>query len=300
MANGRDSQQNLWRVTRRLLITLLCVFLFAIFLFWRIDSPRAERLRVAIIDRFVPGIEWVFGPVTTMSRMLRDFQSYTRVYEQNQELRRELQRMKGWREAAVQLEQRNARLRALNNVHLQPRLTFVTGEVLTDSGSPFRQSGLVNIGRRDGVREGSAALDGLGLVGRVSGLGENSARILYLTDASSRIPAIVLPSGQRTIVAGDNSERPPLEFVEFVERVQPGDRVVTSGDGGIFPPDLLIGVVEKSADGRRRVRLSADYRRLEYVRVLRFSPLRGIDTPSELIGPRLPPSEPPLTGELSQ
>lgn len=302
MASARESQQNLWRVTRRLLITLLCVFLLAIFLFWRIDSPRAERLRMAIVDRFAPGIEWVFVPVTQVSRMLRDFQSYTRVYEQNQELRRELQRMRHFREAALQLEEHNARLRALNNVRLQPRLTYVTGEVITDSGSPFRQSGLVNIGRRDGVREGSAALDGLGLVGRVSGLGQNSARILYLTDASSRIPAIILPSGQRTIVAGDNSDRPPLEFVEFIDRVQAGDRVVTSGDGGIFPPDLLIGAVERSPDGRFRVRLSADYRRLEYVRVLRFKPLRGIDTPSELIGPRQAPTVPevPLTGELSQ
>jgi len=303
VATGRDSQVNLWRVTRRLLITLLCVFLLGIFLFWRIDSPRAERMRMAVVDRFVPGIEWVFGPVTTVSRMLRDFQSYTRVYEQNQELHRELQRLRHFKEAALQLEQRNARLRALNNVRLQPRLTYVTGEVITDSGSPFRQSGLVNIGRQDGVREGSAALDGLGLVGRVSGLGKNSARILYLTDASSRIPAIVLPSGQRTIVAGDNSDRPPLEFVEFTDKVQPSDRVVTSGDGGIFPPDLLIGVVERSADGRFRLRLSADYQRLEFVRVLRFNPLRGVDTPSELIGPRRPqtaPTTPDLTGELSQ
>jgi len=198
LASGRDSHAKLWPVTRRLLTTLLCVFLLAIFLFWRIDSPRAERLRMALIDRFVPNIEWAFAPVTQVSRMLRDFQSYTRVYEQNQELRRELQRMRHFREAALQLEEHNARLRALNNVRLQPRLTYVTGEVITDSGSPFRQSGLVNIGRRDGVREGSAALDGLGLVGRVAGLGENSARVLYLTDSSSRIPAIVLPSGHRS------------------------------------------------------------------------------------------------------
>jgi len=66
-------------------------------------------------------------------------------------------------------------------------------------------------------------------------------------------------------------------------------------------------VVERSADGRFRVRLSADYQRLEYVRVLRFNPLRGIDSPSELIGPRQAPTEPfaplqgpPVTGELSQ
>lgn len=247
---------------------------------------------MAIVDRFVPTIDWTFGPINTVTRMVRDFQSYTKVYEQNLELREELQRMKGWREAAVQLEQQNARLRELNNVSLSPRLSYVTGEIIADSGSPFRQSGLVNIGQRDGVVEGAAAIDGLGLVGRVSGLAEGSSRILFLTDASSRVPAIIRPSGQRTIVAGDNSVAPALDFIEDIEEVQAGDRVVTSGEGGIFPPDLLIGQVAVSAQGRYFVRPSADYRRLRYIRILRPGRTELIVQSDELLGPRLP--APPL------
>ena len=37
----------------------------------------------------------------------RGFESYARIYEQNQELRRELQQMRAWREAALQLEQKS-------------------------------------------------------------------------------------------------------------------------------------------------------------------------------------------------
>lgn len=240
---------------------------------------------MALVDRFVPTIDWSFGPVNRVGRMVRDFQSYTRVFQQNEELREELQRMKGWREAAVQLEQQNARLRELNNVRLSPRLTYVTGEILADSGSPFRQSGLVNIGRRDGVTEGAAAMDGLGLVGRVSGLADSSARILFLTDASSRVPAIIRPSGQRTLVAGDNSEFPAIDFVEKVEQIAPGDRVVSSGDGGIFPPDLLIGQIFQGPDGRLRIRPSADYRRLRYIRILRNVQAETISQSDQLLGP---------------
>lgn len=252
---------------------------------------------MALVDRFVPTIDWSFGPINSVSRIFQDFQSYTGVHQQNQELRDELQKMKGWREAAVQLEQQNARLRELNNVRLSPRLTFVTGEILADSGSPFRQSGLVNIGERDGVVEGAAAMDGLGLVGRVSGLSLNSSRILFLTDASSRVPATVRPLGQRTIVTGDNTASPPLEFIEKVEDVRPGDRVVTSGSDGIFPPDLLIGQVYQSPDGRLRVRVSADYRRLRYIRILRNNPTADIVQSDELLGPTLPPFLSPEVGE---
>jgi rod shape-determining protein MreC len=219
--------------------------------------------------------------------MLADLRAYSRVYAQNTELRRELQRMQGWREAAVQLEEKNARLLALNKVRLNPRLTFVTGEVMTDSGSPFRRSAMVNVGRIDGVTDGSAALDGSGLVGRIAGVGPRSSRIILLTDASSRVPAVVRPSGQRAIVTGDNGQAPALDFIDQGAELKPGDRVVSSGDGGLYPPDILIGRVAVGADGRQRVVLAADYHRLDFVRVVRATSLAPIDGPVELIGPVL-------------
>ncbi len=219
-----------------------------------------------------------------MTRMVSDFQSYTRVYEQNQELRRELQRMKGWREAALQLEQKNAQLLALNNVKLNPGLAFITGEVMTDSGSPFSQSALVNIGRQDGVRDGSAAVDGLGLVGRIAGVGEVTSRILFLSDVSSSVPVVIVPSGRRAIVRGDNSIVPPLDFLDSEAGVQAGSRVMTSGDGGVFPSDILIGQVAIDPQGHFRVRLAADYENLEFIRVLKVTPREDIGGPGEIIG----------------
>ncbi len=288
MARPGQNSQAMWRSTRRVLIFVICLLCIGLFSLWRIESPRVERFRLALVDRFVPSMTWVNRPIGSAVGMLRDFESYTRVYEQNQELREELQEMKGWKEAAYQLEQQNARLRELNKVRLSPRLTYITGEVLADSGSPFRQSGLVNIGERDGVIEGAAAMDGLGLVGRVSGLAASSARILFLTDASSQVSVIVRPSGQSAIVSGDNTLSPPLEFLESAEDIRPGDRVMTSGDGGVLPPDLLIGQVTKGPDGRLRVRLAADYRRLRYIRILRPQPADYIVQSGDLLGPGLP------------
>ena len=56
----------------------------------------------------MPTFDWAMVPVTKFLGMVEGFQSYVRIYEQNQELRRELQQMKAWKEAAVQLEQQNA------------------------------------------------------------------------------------------------------------------------------------------------------------------------------------------------
>jgi len=283
LARNRNTHTHYTRPIRRILVGLLLFVMLALFLLWRIDSPRVERFRAALVDKFVPGFEWALVPVTAGAGMVDDFRSYQKIYEQNQELRRELQRLKSWKEAAVQLEQQNAKLLALNSVRLDPKLTSVSGVVLADSGSPFRQSVLLNVGSRDGVKDGWATMDGLGLVGRISGVGKNTARVILLTDSNSRIPVTIQPSGQRAILEGDNSARPPIEFLEKPELVRPGDRVVTSGDGGVFPSGLLVGQVAKDSDRRLRVQLAADYERLDFLRVLRSRKVEIISDPGALL-----------------
>jgi len=273
------------RPLRRVLVALLVLFLLALFLVWRIDSPRVERFRAALIDRVVPSFDWAMAPITGAAGMIDDFQSYARLYEQNQQLRDELQQMKAWKEAALQLEQKNARLLDLNQVRLDAKLTHVTGVVLADSGSPFRQSVLLNVGARDGIRDGWATMDGIGLVGRISGVGQRTARVILLTDSNSRTPVTVQPSGQKAILSGDNSAAPLLEFLEDSDEVRPGDRVVTSGDGGVFPADLLVGQAAMGTDRRLRVVLSADYQRLEFLRVLRSHELEPITDAGALVAP---------------
>ena len=290
---AREREEDYAGPLRRIAIAILALLLAVTFLVWRIDSPRVERFRAAFIDRFVPTFDWAMVPVTKVLNMVGGFQSYARIYEQNQELRRELQQMKSWKEAAVQLEQQNAKLLAQNQVRLDPKLTSVSGVVLADSGSPFRQSVLLNVGARDGIVDGWATMDGLGLVGRISGVGNSTSRVILLTDTSSRIPVTIQPSGQKAILTGDNSAFPPVDFLEHPEQVRPGDRVISSGDGGVFPAGLLVGQVLQGQDRRLRVRLAADYERLDFLRVLRSHPTEQLHDAAPLI----PPPEPPLVSE---
>ncbi len=299
MARDRNADGDYSNRARRILVAALVIVLVAIFLLWRIDSPRAERLRAALIDRIVPSFEWALVPVTQVAGMVEGFQSYARIYQQNQELRRELQQMKSWKEAAVQLEQQNAKLLAQNQVRLDPKLTSVSGVVLADSGSPFRQSVLLNVGERDGIVDGWATMDGLGLVGRIAGVGRSTSRVLLLSDASSKVPVTIQPSGQKALLVGDNTVAPPIEFIEMPEQVRPGDRVISAGDGGVFPAGILVGQVKLGPDGRLRVQLAADYERLDFLRVLRSRPAERITDTGALIAPILPPAPPEAAPDVT-
>ena len=289
MARFNDENDNYGTFVRRVLIAVTVVVLLALVFIWRIDNPRVERLRASVVEAVLPNLEWALLPAAQLARMGDDFASYARLYEQNQQLRRELQQMEAWREAALQLEQENARLLDLNNVRLDPELTFVTGVVMADNGTSFRRSLVLNVGERDGVREGQAAMDGLGLVGRIAGLSPTTSRVLLLTDSASHVPVTIQPSGQTAILLGDNTTAPLLEFVESPEQVRPGDRIVSSGDGGVFPAGLLVGQVALGRDSRLRARLAADYERLEFLRVLRTTQRPEIGEASPLIPPQAEP-----------
>lgn len=285
------------RFFKRLTLGLVILASLVLFVFWRSDNPRLEQMRMALSDTLLPSINFVAKPIEFVSEMARDYRNFIDVYNQNRVLRREIQRLRGWRATARSLEEENAQLRALNNVQLRPKMTFVTGDVVTDSGGPFLSSALVNVGRRDGVVDGAAAVDGEGLVGRVVGVGERAARLLLLTDYSSRVPVMVRPSGKRAILAGDGTALPVLEFIESTDEINPGDAIESSGDGGVFPPGLPVGRVVQTRSSGLRAALAADYGRLEFVRVLRWRPDTEIDRPGEmvlpggegLIGPPAPP-----------
>ncbi len=280
-----DASVAMARFVRRIAFGALALAALGLFLLWRIDNPRVERLRMAFADAAAPSLEAVSAPLAGVAEIADDWERFADVYRQNRELRREVQRLRAWRDVARDLERENAQLRALNSVRLSPRLGFATGEVVADAGGPFGRSVLVNIGAEDGVEDGAAAVDGAGLVGRVVGVGDRTARVLLLTDFDSRVPVKVLPSGLRAVLTGDATAAPRIAFLSEPDAVGIGDQIVTSGDGGVFPPDLDVGVVAALGERAARARLAADYQRLEFVRILRWRREAPLDAPSALIAP---------------
>lgn len=271
-----------WSTVKFILLILGSVILAITIVLWRIDNQRVERLRMDIIDSTVPNFSFLLNPITNFGKVVTDFRAYNRVYKQNQELKNELQKMQGWREAALQLEQANAKLRALNKLKLNPSLVFLTGEVLADVGGPFNQSALINVGALDGIKEGAAVLDGLGLVGRIATLGKETSRIIFLTDSNFSIPVTILPIRAKAIMRGNNSLFPELSFFDSEAKIQPGYRVVTSGSDGYFVPDLLIGSVIES-ESNFLINLAADFANIEFLRVLRTSKNKTVDDGVDLL-----------------
>ncbi|MEM7710322.1 MAG: rod shape-determining protein MreC, partial [Pseudomonadota bacterium] len=72
MARSGTTEEIYHRPLRRLIVSLICVVLVLLVLLWRIDNPRAERIRAAVVDRVVPSFEWALAPVTWTGRLIED------------------------------------------------------------------------------------------------------------------------------------------------------------------------------------------------------------------------------------
>ena len=248
---------------------------FSLMLLGKVDAVLMERFRAQVTDGFAPILDAISRPVATISDVAVQIQQMADLRSENVRLQEDRARLLQWQSVARRLEAENITLRGLLNYVPAPDVGFISARIIADTGGAFVHSIVLNAGARDGVVKGQAVITGDGLIGRITGLGRRSSRILLITDINSRIPVLVEHQRTRGILAGDNSDQPRLIHLSPGATVIPGDRIVTSGHGGAFPPGLPIGIVSSVSDGGIKIEPYISRDRLEYVRVVNFG-LEGV------------------------
>jgi len=252
-------------------LPLLAVAALGAMVIGRAEGGLVDRTRSAVIDLVQPILSTLARPVIAFNETVAEVEELANIRAENARLREENARLLAWQGAARRLETENQALRELVQFREGPDARYITARLVGDSGNAFVRSALLDIGRRDGVASNQAVLSGEGLAGRITEVGERSARVLFLTDINSRLPVIVERTRERAILAGDNSAQPRLTLAQSISSLQAGDRIVTSGHGGSFPRGIPVGVVTAGNEGTMRVRLLVDYGRLQYVRIADYS-----------------------------
>jgi rod shape-determining protein MreC len=270
---------SLQRVTFPLLVLLSVTMI----ILGKADQVMFESLRIAVADGAVPVLETVSRPLSALADLATRARRLVSVYQDNDRLAEENERLMGWQQAALKLASENSQLRGLLKLTPEPTATYLTARVVADSGGAYVRSLMVYAGSEYGVARGQAAVTGEGLVGRVSEVGSRAARVLLVTDLNSRVPVIVEGSQQRALLAGDNSERPYLHHLDTGAAIRIGDRIVTSGQGGVFPPGLPVGVVTSLDEGVPRVEPYVELSRVGYLRIVDYGLADALPKPIPIV-----------------
>lgn len=247
---------------------ILIVVSLGLLIYSGVNPSGMGGLRSGTADLFAPALSAVSKPLQEAASFVRDVTGIAALQAENASLKEENARLRDWYQAAQLLEAENRSLRDLLNVKIEAVHTYITTRVIGDGGSTFVKSLLLSGGQEDGIRKNQAVLSGEGLIGRIVEAGDNSSRVLLLTDINSRVPILVEDSRQHAILAGTNEDMPVLVHMPPDSEIADGARIMTSGHGGMFPQGLPVGRVVKGEDGKIRIKLYADMNRLMHVRVV--------------------------------
>lgn len=143
------------------------------------------------------------------------------------------------REQARQAEQARALQGAV------PAAQGIIASVIARSTLPTQHTLLLDKGRHDGLTLNSTIVDVSGVIGRVIEVQPQTALVMLLTDAESRVAALVERSRETGLVVGRGGGECELIYLDEQADVEAGDRILTAGLGDTFPKGLLVGIVTR-------------------------------------------------------
>lgn len=292
----RRSATGLWAfIAQNPALALFAVAAVSLLAISKSQGELSQGLRGYADDLTTSAMQLVAGPAAEGKRWIDGVGTFFSVYEENQRLRDENARLRMAQSEIGELQRKVVRYEQLLKVPTEAPVSGVAGRVIADMSGPFLRTILVNAGSDQGVLKGQAVVDDRGLLGRVVGTGRKSSRILLLSDLNSRIPVIVEGANLKAILAGDNSDRPTLEYLPPGSRLVAGARVLTTADGGALPPGIVVGVVVKG-QAAPRVELFTSERRADFVRVLQYQAPVDVDAEPEAPQPEDTKQTPPASG----
>jgi rod shape-determining protein MreC len=240
----------------------------------------------------------VFGPLeegaTRALKPARDLVNWVdetfNARGENEDLRSELQELRGQLAQAQSAEGENEQLRNLLDLDRQGALagyTPVTARVIGRSPTVWYSTVTIDKGSSAGVKTNDPVVTGDGLAGRITDVTQGTAVVTLITDDRSSVSARVLPDGPEGVAepeVGDPSDL-LLDFIDKSQVIRRGEILVTAGwsNGAIssaFPPGIPIGKVSETAVGEQqayqRVHVTpyADIRELDFVQVATGGPRR--------------------------
>ena len=143
---------------------------------------------------------------------------------------------------------------------------------------------LLDRGAADGITREMPVIAVGGVVGRVTKVSADLAKVQCITDPASGVAVVMQDSGYQGILFGTERGSCEIHYLPPYAEVSHGDLLVTSGLDQIYPRGLPVGRIVGSPQGegvarRFEVKPLADFQRISEVLVLRVpKPSRGLDS----------------------
>ncbi len=185
-------------------------------------------------------------------------------------LKMEINRLQEYREEIERLRA----LLALQEEKEEYRL--LAARVIARSPNNWYRFVTINKGSNDGIRKDLPVINKDGLVGRVTSVNQNSARVFLLSDREIAVGATIQRTRETQGIVEGLGQNRTLNMINipYYSEIEEGDLVITSGLSLIYPRGLMIGTatdITKEPNGlllTAKVLPAVDFNKLEEVMVI--------------------------------
>lgn len=228
------------------LLTLLCVLIMAIsFNSTAINAPVGSFAGYILIP-FQSGIATIGGYLSEKSDQLIDLKD---VLEENQRLKEQIDQLTientQYQQERYELNQLRGLL-ALDKEYSQ--YDKIGARIIAKDTNNWFSTFVIDKGTKDGLQVNCNVMAGSGLVGRVTEVGANYAKVTSIIDDTTNTSAMVLATGDNLIVTGnlETMSKGLITFSRLVDsdsQVAIGDKIVSSNISDHYLPGILIGYI---------------------------------------------------------
>jgi len=213
----------------------------------------------------------VSGPENFIKNNYFKVQKHLNLYEENEKNKYELLnlRSKDLLNQFIVLE--NERLKNIVDDYLV-KSDAIFAKVLSDKGSPFLRSIIINKGSKHNIKLGMIAMDGEYLVGKIIEVNYFSSRVLLLSDLNSKIPVIAEPNEVFSILSGTGKDYGIIQYSKRYKDIKGESIIYTSGAGSLFKAGIPVGKINNNfLDEEKKVEFFSDFSQLQFVKIFSFT-----------------------------
>ena len=260
--------------TRRVVLAL-CALLFSLVLV----LPKQSRTLLQTIGK--PLADIVALPLELLSATDRRFGAVwdryvalRKVQEENEQLRREIEFLRGQAADLREMAAANQRLAGLLRFQEQSPSRTVAARVIGRDATNWYQGVVLDKGEDDGVQAEMGVVTLSGAVGRVVKTRASSCVVLLITDPNNAVTSLIQRTRDEGIIEGTFDGKARMKYIPLLSTVRVGDPVVTSGLTGGFPKGVPVGTImsiQKDEGGlfqTAEVQPEVDFTKLEEVLVV--------------------------------
>jgi len=272
MASGRDDfiialRSAFLKKSNKQQFSLLALILFSIFLIFlsNLNFVGIKYIKMVVNETTYRLSAITSYPEKKINQSVRFLYEYYNVYNENQNLKNQIDQLKNEKFNYIFLENENKKLKEIIGDN-----TFssdgVISKVLLDKDGQFLKSIILNKGTRDGIKKGMVVLEKNYLIGQIIEVNFATSRAILISDLNSNIPVVLEPGGFQSILSGTGKDYGKIKYSKNKLILDEETIVYTSGSGGNFKAGLPVGKINNEIDDFV-VEFFSDLSQLSYVKI---------------------------------